>query len=364
VGPTPSVARDASAVNHRPSCADDGVVSIDLKVAELGDALEAAGLPRPRPPASRDALDELTSAIAPLRLPEEVRRFWELVDVDSLAVRRYPPIHDPAGSLCLWTQNLDPPGTLPRVLLPLAYESHAFVLVELHGPDDAAGGALFTWGYGDVEFSYIGDSIGNLVDHTIDALRGGWLEHFEDGDIQILPNATGGGGCLDDRLSSASHPSLGEIASIPGQARSWPHRWLTLSGIPVEHLTPAGADYTIAGALAALASGHPQARIQGSVIRLAGNAEHVSVTVSDGTADMQVVCPASVTALGPHCPGRFEFAIVAAAPDAAAPMQPFPGDVVPAHLAGLLEQYREVMTGRPDAIATEVRPLDPPAAGG
>ncbi len=334
-------------------------MSIDAKLAELGDALAAAGLPRPRPPRSPRALDELAAAIAPLRLPEDLRRFWEQVDVDSLAFERYPPIHSPDGSQCLWSQHRDSPGMVPRVLLPLGYESHAFVLVELHGPDDGGGGSMFAWGYGDTAFHYVGDSIVNIIDQATVALRRGWLEHHEDGSVRILPNAQGTG-FLNDRLSDAPHPLFGDISSVPCDAQSWPSRWLTLSGIPLEHLTPAGADHTIAEALLALRRGQRNARVQGSVIRLGGTSDRVSVIVSDGTAEMQILCPGAVTALGPRCPGRYEFAIVAAGPGAAPVSDQFPGDFLEPRTAALLEQYRSVLTDRADAIATEVRPLDPP----
>jgi hypothetical protein len=337
-------------------------VSIDAKLAALGDALHAAGLPRPRTPQSSDALDDLVEVIAPLRLPEELRRFWELVDVGSLAFYRYPPIHNPDGAQCLWNQHLDHVGGVPHVLLPLGYESHAFVFVELHGPQDDMGGSLFSWGYGDTAFCYIGDSITNIIEQVTLALRRGWLEHDEDGDVRILPSPQGSG-YLNDRLTEAPHPLFGDIASMPGQTRSWPPRWLTLSGIPLEHLKPAGADHTIAEALSALRHGHVQARVQGSVMQLAGTSENVSVTVSDGTAQMQILCPAAVTALGPTCPGRYEFAIVAAGPGVAPVSDQFPGDFLEPHAAALLEQYRGVLTDRPHAIATEVRPVDRPPAG-
>ena len=110
-----------ASVNDSPCSADAERVSIDAKLAELGDALHAVGLPRPRPPKSRDALDELAAAIASLRLPDGLRRSWELVDVGSLAFERYPPIHNPDGAQWLWNQHLDSPGMVPHVLLPLGY---------------------------------------------------------------------------------------------------------------------------------------------------------------------------------------------------------------------------------------------------
>ena len=232
------------------------------------------------------------------------------------------------------------------------------MFVELHGPDDAMGGALFSWGYGGTEFRYVGNSIANIIDQVIVALGRGWLEHHEEGFVRILPNAQNSG-FLNDRLSEAPHPLFGDITSIPYDAQSWPPRWLTLSGIPLEHLTPAGADHTIAEALSALERGPFTGRVQGSVLRLGGTTDRVSVTVSDGTAEMQVLCPGSVTALGSRCPGRYEFAIVAAGLGVAPASDPFPGDVLEPRTAALLEQYRGVLTGRPHAIATEVRPLDP-----
>jgi hypothetical protein len=100
------------------------MVSIDVKVAGYGRRAGGSGPAA----AAHDGLDALTSAVAPLRPPDDARRFSKLVELDSPAVRRHPPIHGPDRSLALWTQRLVHPGTVPRVLLPLAYESHAKAL--------------------------------------------------------------------------------------------------------------------------------------------------------------------------------------------------------------------------------------------
>jgi hypothetical protein len=115
----------------------------------LGDALDRANVPRWEAPESSDALDALTEAVAPLRLPAELRTLWETVAIgtsNGLRVEPYPRLISPEFALDSWHHfRLDLEGLVPPNLCVLVgYESHACMSVELD-MDGVQGGTLFDW---------------------------------------------------------------------------------------------------------------------------------------------------------------------------------------------------------------------------
>ena len=72
---------------------------IDSAVDRLDDALRRAGLPPLEPATDEVSLVDVDAIVAPYELPPEVRRFWELVDPSSLAVRTFPDLLAPATAL-------------------------------------------------------------------------------------------------------------------------------------------------------------------------------------------------------------------------------------------------------------------------
>jgi hypothetical protein len=124
---------------------------IDRTIDRLLHAHVQARLPRTRRPRVRAVdrtLAEVAAAVAPLALPAEVERFWRRVDPASLLPAPGPRLLDPAAALHGWHHHAARPGTLPRLLLPIARAEERLLLVELH--DEARqGGALFEWAAGD-----------------------------------------------------------------------------------------------------------------------------------------------------------------------------------------------------------------------
>ena len=80
---------------------------IDSAVDRLDDALRRAGLPTLEPGTDEVSLDDVDAAVAPYELPPDVRRFWELVDPSSLAVRAFPDLLVPAAALKLRQAELE-----------------------------------------------------------------------------------------------------------------------------------------------------------------------------------------------------------------------------------------------------------------
>ena len=122
---------------------------VDELVDELHRVMDALGLTVPGALREPSILDEIDSALAPARLPAQVRRLWELVDTDVLgnSVRTHPQLAKP--DFCLWSRrNLDEPDDFtvghPGHFFQVFYTSHAEMSVECDGPG-WEGGCLFDW---------------------------------------------------------------------------------------------------------------------------------------------------------------------------------------------------------------------------
>jgi hypothetical protein len=118
---------------------------VDAALDSLGEALSAAGLEGPRPPATLAALTALEAAIAPMALRVDVRRFWERVDVATLRAITYPQLQDPGFALTSWRMARDEFADLqPVALVEVGHSSLQCMSVEL-AVGEVQGGALFEW---------------------------------------------------------------------------------------------------------------------------------------------------------------------------------------------------------------------------
>src|ERR1044072_7990331 len=128
------------------------VVDIDVAIDGFIGAVTRAGLPAPSPPTDLSSMRELEAAIAPLRVPEPVRRFWQRVDPATLRARSHPGLHGTDFALRCWRSARDEfTSYQPLALLQIAYESHQCTSVELDQPG-IAGGALLEWTLADGGF--------------------------------------------------------------------------------------------------------------------------------------------------------------------------------------------------------------------
>ena len=138
----------------------------DAQIDRLVEALRSAGAPEPQPPADASSLAALEGELAPLRLPETLRRLWQRIDVRSLALDTYPRLSDPDFALFGWRLNRDGVLSVPLSMLPFCYESHNHLLIELEDGEDA-GGTIFEWGFGDgslrIRFAGLEDWLAVLV---------------------------------------------------------------------------------------------------------------------------------------------------------------------------------------------------------
>ncbi|MEP6761014.1 MAG: hypothetical protein ABJA93_06580 [Sporichthyaceae bacterium] len=289
---------------------------MDEAVARLVAAYRYAGLTAIRPP-GRDigrVLSDIEREIAPLRLPEELVRFWQIVDPTTITVAPYPHLTTADFALHSWKSHRDEiPGMTPRLLFPVAYESHEFLFVELEdGRGDA--GAVLEWGYAGSSFYVRFPTLSGYLDLLATMIElGEFTRHERDEDAWVdfdperrWPDAQG------VRLRAAQPLSrLGDAREIDQDVRVWPEHWLAANGLTAEMRSPRGASTTVAALLRGAAAGTLMTgTIRAKVTSLAGSGEGSRVAVDDGTGLLDLWCPASVCTYGPVIRREFEFDVV------------------------------------------------------
>ena len=116
---------------------------IDEALDRLAAAMTGARVPLWRAPESHAPLAELEHAIAPMRLPEEVRTFWRRVDAATLRAWPHPAFTTPEWALVSWRMARDQFADLqPLALISVGSESLTCMSVELN-VGDIDGGVLF-----------------------------------------------------------------------------------------------------------------------------------------------------------------------------------------------------------------------------
>lgn len=345
---------------------------LDEAVDRLVAAYRGAGLPRIRP--ARRGIDrvlaDIQREIAPLRLPEELVRFWQLVDPATITVAPYPHPTTADFALHCWKSHRDElPGATPRLLFPVAYESHGFLLVELD--DGRGGGAVLEWAYcgspfrvrfaalsGYVNLLATMIELGEFARHRTETHA--WVEFDPERrweDAQAV------------RLTSVQPlPQLGLTREIDEDVRQWPEHWLASSGLTGEARTPRGATTTVAQLLRGAAAGTAMSgTIRALVTSLAGTAEGRRIEVDDGTGVLDVWCPAAVSTYGPSVERRFEFDVVVQPhPDSPPDWRPEQRELQDRATAydfegagaAARELYAKAFRTTAAAEATAIRPLD------
>ena len=333
-------------------------MEIDAAIEALGDALAEQGFERPRPP-SADPLVEVRAAVAPLRLPAELERFWQLVDPATIRAEPFPGFTTPAWAIKSWHMQREQfPHREPHNLLLVGYQSWVCMWIELD--DEQHGGTLFEGALDYDRFYRRHNRLGDWLEHVaalIDAGRGERREGSNGPYLLVqdphddLPRA--------QRPGPPPHPFYGDQVEFPRDTLSWPTHWQLASGIDPAAAEPRGATHTIGDVLASDPQREFRATVVGRVIDLAGFSGGTRVRVTDGTGEIDIGCAGETTAFGIAITQHFEFDITIATGE-----REVPADVDAARAAGgdpvkrltrvLLARYG----GRVGATATAVRPLD------
>jgi hypothetical protein len=345
---------------------------IDAAVDRLMAAHRVAGFP-PIRSAGRDTdriLREIGLEIAPLRLPQEVERFWQLVDPATITVAPYPQPTSPAFALESWQMHRDEfPGQTPRALFPVAYESHGFLFVELED-DRGHGGVILQWAYAGSAFYVRFPTLSAYVDLLATMIELGeftrhetesrsWIEFDPDGQWE---------GAQAVRLTAAQPLfGFGEVREIDEDVRLWPERWLASNGLTAETRALRGASTTVAELLRGAIRGVMTGTIRARVTALAGTGAGCRISADDGTGVLDLWCPVAVSTYGPVIGREFEFDVVVQRKPSAAPdWEPERREVQSRALAGDLEGaqsaakelYEKAFQTSAAAEATAIRPTD------
>lgn len=333
---------------------------IDSAIDRLDAALRAAGLAGLEPPSDLAAVEEIADRVAPYALPSELRRFWERVDPEPMAVFTFPVLHGPAHALA-FQDSLREWGA-PPLLLPIDYASHCFGVIELRS-EWSEGGTILEWGFDD--FPLVSRSVADRLAVLTELLLEGLFERG-DGFVSLDHRAE-----QQKRLAHLDafgpHPVYRDLRAIPRELESWPTHWLVASGIDLRDREPLGATHTIAALVAAAGEGRVTGRIHGEVIRLIGTADETLVVVDDGTSAIDVACPAGTSHWGPVHRRRFEFEVtIEGAVEAPPDLDTLPAAISYDALTGNIESaqaaaerfVRDLQAHRPAALASDIRPLD------
>jgi hypothetical protein len=340
-------------------------LDIDDAIDALGDALIAAGVDPPAGPTDLTVLEEITAAISPLKLPADVRRFWARVDPKTVCARMFPELCQPEFALESWLANRKESFNQPDILMMVGYTSWSCMSVELDAP--SGGGTLFSWGLADGDYARSFDSLGDWLARIAALIsagsyersageRGTWLSVRDPRDHTPIAAREEG---------SRVHPVYGEAQAIARDPVEWPAHWLRASGLEAAEILPRGATHTLAAALASDPETELRATLVGRVTTLSGSID-TRVRVTDGTDAIDIHCPGSVTLLGPVLGCAYEFDVVippgARLPASASSVVPDIPDDPDEALAVLTAVFQSRYGGPVGAIATAVRPLDPPTA--
>lgn len=286
---------------------------MDSVVRRLQRGLAAVGAPPLLRQGAPAALHDVAAAVAPLGLPAEVDRFWRLLDGSSSSLTCFPHPHatQPDFALDCWRQHQKQPGMTPDLLFPVGYESHAFLLVELDGPQ-GGGGACFTWAYdGEEPFVLVAADLTTYLDVAAATLEAGQLHrHEHDGQVWHELDEQAFHRSLRERLRQHPHPTYGSAVEIGWNPASWPRHWLDSVGPAAKEQHARGATTTLAALAEHGSSPGTAGRVHARVREIWGFPEGLRVTVDDGTGVLDVWCPASATMFGPACDGRYEFELV------------------------------------------------------
>jgi hypothetical protein len=295
-------------------------LDIDRCLDRLDHALRGVGAPGLVSARETDAVDEIAATIAPWGLPPDLRRLWRRVCVGELVVVpwRMPRLADPAWALAAYRQALEVGYPLvygPPLLFPFAVAGETRWSVELR-TDGEPGGTIFSHGEA-IHVEY--PSVTALVDAFAELIEIGAFERGAEGHILLSDAAERR--ARDERLGSTAVRS--DVSNDPAE---WPEHWLRSAGIDLRDREPLGVTNTIADLVAAAADGPVEGRIAGTVVRLANLGDGNLVVVDDGTASLEVWCPAGLSPWGPIHRRRFELAVRLEQPPAEAsavrPLEP------------------------------------------
>lgn len=289
-------------------------MDVEKALEELVRVACAHGVAAPDAPSDLTALLELEAEIAPMTIPADMRRLWELIDFQTLRVEPYPGLHGPEFALESWRLGRDEfPAAQPLALLQVAYEGQQCMSVELDMAD-FAGGALFEWYVVDGGFERRFNRIADWLMEIRWLIEAGTARRVEykTGPRLLVPDPDLGQDARTRPPSPRPHPFYGDVTHIGRDILEWPRHWQRSSGLRPEDVALRGATDTIANLLATPPTQEVRATILAKVVSLATSGGRDRVRIDDGTGTLDVHCEGRATLLGPRLGDWFEFDVVIA----------------------------------------------------
>lgn len=257
----------------------------------------------PAPPVSSTGVDaiieQINAEIVPFRLPTEIEWLWRTWRPDRFAPIPHPRLTDPANTLELWDDLVG--ETFPRSLYPIAYESHAFLLVEL-GRSDEEPAPIWRYAFGDRDVVLTYPSLATVFRACASmAEAAGVRPPARDEDRWAaygdLLNGAGLDQFVEGRMAVSSQD--GRERHVPVEdLRAWPTSWRLANGVTEDSIRPLGATHTVQEFADAAASGPVVGRIVGRLRNRGGGSWGAIATLSDATGSFLVLKPRSVVDVG------------------------------------------------------------------
>lgn len=280
--------------------------AIDWYLESIPPSSRFPPAPPANPAAAESALAEIEEAIVPLRLPAEVVWMWRTWEANRFSPLPYPSLTDPLFALDSWSMNVLESGD-PKILFPIAYQSHGFLLAELGGPPDVAA-PIWKYAYTDEHYVLAYPSLASLFRACAETAElSGVQPPADDNDRhETYANLLGGPtftAIVERQMSMSPHAERDRQVPV-GDVRRWPKRWQEAQGVSDESVNPLGATHTIRAFATEASHGPVTGRVVGRFraqggggIGPGGSAASFGL-FSDGTDSIQVVLPDSVLDLG------------------------------------------------------------------
>ncbi len=274
------------------------------------EAVPPGSVAPPRPPqdpsAVETAIAEAEGAIAPLQLPTELVWLWRTWDPTRFDPLPYPRLTDPSFALDCWRSNAMESGE-PRILFPVAYESHGFLLVELGGPTEQPA-PVWYYAYTDDYYMLTYPSLASLFRSCAEAVEAVGVQPPADDRYEAYVEILSGpafDAIVERHLAASRH--AGRDRRVPlGDVRRWPEHWQRAQEMDDDAFAPRGATHTVASFTEATSGSGPMviARMVGRFRPQGGGSLGPRGTMatfgsfSDASGSITVLLPHSVTDVG------------------------------------------------------------------
>ena len=242
-------------------------------------------------------IERLRSAVAPCLLPPQVEALYRWRDGSDLGVFGGWRMRS-SSQLVEWYRFTCEELGSPRTWLPV-FDDQMVSVVTLDLPGLAPSDRSVWHGHThDVELWRLFDSIEALVDVVCDAAEAGAL-HERDGRVGMLSDGhldPLDGGAWQELRTARSPGSYRAPDPPPGTCLSsvpdpdWPQEWLLPLGVTQDSLALRGATCTVAELVATGGDVPVQGTVRGRVVTAAFVGGWWCPVVSDGTAELVVVC--------------------------------------------------------------------------